>query len=71
MPDLTPETIAARLDAIERQLSDNHQGAEFRRKDWRRVAGMFTGNDFQKRIDSEGAAIRQAEPCDDPEPMAS
>lgn len=69
MPDLTLEKLAARLDAIEKQLADDHQSGSLHSKDWRRVAGMFTGNDFQKQIDSEGATIRQADPCDDSEPL--
>ena len=62
MPDWTLETLAARIEAIEKQLAAERRVAEPRTKDWRRVAGLFTGNDYQKQIDMEGAAIRAAEP---------
>lgn len=59
MPELTLETLAARLEAVEKQLAAEH--ADPRKKDWRRVAGKFTGNEYQKLIDDEGAAIRKAQ----------
>jgi hypothetical protein len=69
MPELTLESLAARIEAIEKQLAA--QQAAPRKKDWRRVAGMFTGNDYQKQIDAEGAAIRAADLGDETEPPPS
>jgi hypothetical protein len=67
MPDLTLESLAARIEAIEKQLAVQRNTAQPRKKDWRRVAGMFTGNDYQKQIDAEGAAIREAGLTEEPE----
>ncbi len=64
MAELTLETLAARIEAVEKQLAAQLSAAEPRKKDWHRVAGMFTGNEYQKAIDAEGAAIREAESCE-------
>ncbi len=71
MPELTLEALAARIEAIEKQLAAQQNASAPRKKDWRRVAGMFTGNDFQKQIDAEGAAIRAADHDDETEPQPS
>lgn len=63
MTELTPEAFAAlekRLEAVEKQLAEL-TAAQPRQKDWRRTAGMFTGSEFMKDVDAEGAAIREAE----------
>ena len=64
MSDVTLETLAARVDAIEKLLAARPLSGVPRKKEWRRVTGIFTGNDYQKTIDAEGAAIREAEPRD-------
>ena len=64
MAELTPEAFAAmeqRLAAVEKQLAALTATKPPRKKDWRRVAGMFTGSEFMKDVDAEGAAIREAE----------
>ncbi len=65
MPELTLEILASRIAAIEKLLADERPAT--RKKDWQRVAGMFTENDFQQEIDAEGAAIRDAEPSEESE----
>ena len=57
MTELTLEALAKRIDAIEQQLAKQLTP----KKDWRRVAGMFTGSDFMKQVDAEGEAIREAD----------
>ena len=57
MNELTLEALAKRIEAIEVQLAVQQSP----KKDWRRVAGMFTGSDFMKQVDAEGEAIREAD----------
>jgi hypothetical protein len=59
MPDLTLESLAKRVEALEKQAEQNTKSA--RKKDWRRVVGMFDGSDFMKQLDDEVAAAREAE----------
>jgi hypothetical protein len=59
MPELTLEALAARVEALEKELAELKQPA--RKKDWRRVAGMFTDSEFMKQVDAEAEAIREAE----------
>jgi hypothetical protein len=60
MSELTLESLAKRLDAVERELAEQ-RNRSVRKKDWRRVAGMFTGSDFMKQVDAEAQAIREAD----------
>ncbi len=60
MTEPTLESLAARLAIVERELAEQ-RAREDSRKDWRRVAGMFTGSEFMKQVDAEGQAIREAE----------
>jgi hypothetical protein len=57
MNEITLEALAKRVEALERAL----QMRPARQKDWRRVVGMFEDNEFSRRVDAEGRAIRQAE----------
>ena len=59
MPELTLEALAKRLEAVEKELAELKQPA--RKKDWRRVVGMFAGSDFMKQLDAEVEAMREAE----------
>lgn len=62
MPELTLEALAARLQALEQEVAEQKRAAAPGRvKDWRRVAGLFTGSEFMKEVDAAGAAIREAE----------
>lgn len=57
MDELTLEALAKRVATLEQQMAAQHAP----KKDWRRVAGMFTGSDFMKQVDAEGEAIREAD----------
>jgi hypothetical protein len=57
MNELTLETLAKRVEALERAL----QTRPVRPKDWRRVAGSFGDSEFSRQVDAEGRAIREAE----------
>jgi hypothetical protein len=61
MAELTLEALAKRIEAIEQKLAEQAAQLPTRKKDWRRVAGMFTGSEFMKQVDTEGQAIREAE----------
>jgi hypothetical protein len=58
-PELTLESLAQRVEALERALT--LKLTPRRQKDWRRVVGMFGDSDFMKQVDAEGQAIRAAE----------
>ncbi len=58
MSELTLEGLARRLEDLERRLNEK-QGSGA--KDWRTVAGMFTGREFSKIVDEEGRKIRDAD----------
>ena len=60
MPEITLESLAARLTEVERQLAAQ-QVAPAKKKDWRRTVGMFTGSEFMKQVDAEGEAVRDAD----------
>jgi len=61
MAELTLESLAERVAALERELAEQKALNGPRKKDWRRVAGMFTGSEFSKEVDAAGQAIREAE----------
>ena len=62
MPELTLEALAARLEAVERELAEQKAAAApARKKDWRRTIGMFAESEFMKQVDAECAAMREAE----------
>jgi hypothetical protein len=54
----TLESLARRLEEVERRLNDAEAASG---KDWRRAAGMFTGREFSKIVDKEGRAVREAD----------
>lgn len=57
MDEVTLESLARRVEALERAVGIRPP----RLKDWRRVVGMFEDNEFSRRVDAEGRAIREAE----------
>jgi hypothetical protein len=59
MTEISLESLARRVEALERALDVNQRSN--RSKDWRRVVGMFGDSDFQKQVDAEGQAIREAD----------
>ena len=58
MSELTLESLARRLEEIERRLNEKEASSA---KDSRTVAGMFTGREFSKIVDEEGRKIREAD----------
>lgn len=57
-------TLSARVTELEKtvaELKRRIQPVEPGRDDWKRVVGMFDGDEMMKRIDEHGAAIRRAE----------
>lgn len=57
MAELTLESLAKRVEELERKLAEQQAAP----KDWRLAAGFFTGNEFSKLVDEEGRKIRQAD----------
>ena len=60
MPEITLESLAARLAAVERQLAEQ-KAAPTRTKDWRRVVGMFDSDPGFLDVIREAEAIREAD----------
>jgi hypothetical protein len=58
MSEPTLESLARRLEEVERRLNEKQTGSG---KDWRKAAGMFTGREFSKIVDDEGRAVREAD----------
>jgi hypothetical protein len=59
MNDLTLESLAARVEALEEVLATGHP--EPPRKDWRKVVGMFRDSEFMREVDEECLRSREAE----------
>ena len=59
MNDVTLESLAKRVEALERAL--HLKPAAARSKDWRRVVGMVGDSEFMRQVDAEGQALRDAE----------
>jgi hypothetical protein len=59
MNDLTPESLAQRVEAPERALGRRPPQPD--ETVWHLVAGMFAGSEFMKQVDEEGRKIREAE----------
>jgi len=59
MNELTLESLARRVDALERELKT--QRATESKKDWRRVVGIAGDSELMRQIDDEGRRIREAE----------
>ena len=57
MPELTLESLAKRVEELERKLAESQPI----KKDWRDSVGMFTGSEFMQRVDAECAAMRETE----------
>ena len=56
MPELTLESLAKRVEALEQQLKQPK-----REKDWRRVIGNSEDNEFTRTMWAEIEAAREAE----------
>jgi hypothetical protein len=59
MSELTLESLAQRVEALERALRILIPSPG--KDDWQRVVGMFAGSDFMRQVDEEGRRIREAE----------
>lgn len=60
MPELTLESLAARVAELERQVAEQKKGTPF--NNWRRSVGMFdTDPEFMRQVIAEGRAIRKTE----------
>lgn len=57
MTELTLESLAKRVEALEKKLAEREEP----KNDWRRSYGMFAGSEFMKQVDEEVAAMREAE----------
>ncbi len=59
MSDLTLESLAKRVEALEKVLAakPSRTGA----KDWRKVIGMFRDSEFMREVDEECLRSREAE----------
>ncbi len=59
MSEITLESLAQRVDALERAF--DRQTPPSDKNAWRDVVGMFAGSDFMRQVDEEGRKIREAE----------
>ena len=59
MNDLTLESLARRVEALEKVVTTKQPDAL--RKDWRRVVGMFGDSEFMREVDEECLRMREAE----------
>ena len=59
MNDLTLESLARRVEALERVVTT--KGLDNTRKDWRKVVGMFGDSEFMREVDDECLRMREAE----------
>jgi hypothetical protein len=59
MSELTLESLAKRVEALERALADHL--AQPDRKDRRTVVGMFADSDVMRQVDEECQRMREAE----------
>ena len=59
MNDLTLESLAKRVEALEKVIAAKHPDQS--RKDWRKVVGMFRDSEFMRKVDEECLRIREAE----------
>ena len=59
MSDLTLESLAKRVEALERVIATNEPDQS--RKDSRKVVGMFRDSEFMREVDEECMRVREAE----------
>jgi hypothetical protein len=59
MSDLTLESLAKRVEALERVIATKEPDQSG--KDWRRVVGMFRDSEFMRKVDEECMRVRDAE----------
>jgi hypothetical protein len=59
MSDLTLESLAKRVEALEKVIATMEPNQS--RKDWRKVVGMFRDSEFMRKVDEECTRVREAE----------
>ncbi len=59
MNDLTLESLAKRVAALEKEMATKRLDQS--RKDWRKVVGMFRDSEFMRKVDEECLRVREAE----------
>ena len=59
MNDLTLESLAKRVDALEKFIATKEPNPF--RKDWHKVVGMFRDSEFMREVDEECLRVREAE----------
>ena len=59
MTEITLESLARRVEALERALDLRPPLPG--QSPWRSVVGMFAGSEFMRQVDEEGRKIREAE----------
>jgi len=60
MTELTLESLARRLDEVERRLNERHSSIISPTKDWRSVVGISEETDFSRALQKEMDALRDA-----------
>ncbi len=61
MSELTLESLARRLDEIERRLNEKQPSVIAPTKDWRSVVGISEMTDFSRLMQAEMDALRDAD----------
>lgn len=58
MPELTLESLAKRVEELERKLAEQQSASP---KDWRSVVGMFDDSEVMQEVIAAGRSIREAD----------
>ena len=61
MSELTLESLARRLEEVERRLNERQPSVVAAAKDWRSVVGISEASDFSRLMQAEMDARRDAE----------
>jgi adenine deaminase len=61
MPELTLESLARRLEEVERRLNEKQPSMLEPTRDWRSVVGISEMTDFSRLMQAEMDALRDAD----------
>jgi hypothetical protein len=61
MPEVTLESLARRIDELERRLNEKLPNAIAPTRDWRSVVGISEDNEFTRLMQAEMDALRDAD----------
>jgi hypothetical protein len=61
MSELTLESLARRLEEVERRLNEKQPSVISQTKDWRSVVGISEETDFSRLMQAEMEALRDAD----------